>query len=86
MPTTWYLIRSSSRSNLFHRVSQTGSRYVCECEDYTYRGPKDCRHIEQVKRGCGVIAQPKRRSVPAVMPVRVLRSREAVDLLYGVAS
>ncbi len=88
MQTTWYLIRSTSRRNLFHRVSETAGRFVCECEDYTYRR-RDCRHIEQVKRGCGLIAEPKRRSAvrPVPQPVRVQPSRPItkadVDELYG---
>ena len=89
MQSTFYFIRSDSRPNLFHRVSETAGRYVCECEDYTYRR-RECRHIEQVKRGCGVVAQPKRHTAirPVPQPVRVqpsrrLRSQADVDELYG---
>ena len=64
MQTTWYFIRSDSRPTLFHRVSDTAGRFVCECEDFSYRAARagrDCRHIEQIKRGCGIVVAPKRR-------------------------
>jgi hypothetical protein len=74
--TQWYFIRSDSRPTLHHRVSEAAGRYVCECEDFIYRARaagRDCKHIDQIKRGCGVIAQPKRREQPkdrpAVRPV-----------------
>ena len=77
MSTTFYFIRSSTDRNVFYRVSETGSRYTCECPDHTYRR-RDCRHIEQVKRGCGLIAAPVCR--PSVRAI----TKADVDELYGV--
>ena len=67
-PARWFFIRSShpEKRHLFYRVSarvgEDGrTRYTCECPHFAHRGPLCCKHIAQVKLGCGIEAQPKRR-------------------------
>ncbi len=78
MHTTFYFIRSSTDRNTFYRVSETRGRYTCECKDFTYRGPKTCKHIEQVERGCGIVAQPK--PAPARIATTATSRRRSVTM------
>ncbi len=83
----WFFVRSS-QPNLFYRISVDPKTdlYTCECADYTYRH-RDCKHIKAHQAGQSIEARPVRRTVPTAVatPVRPLRSREDVDLLYGAA-
>jgi hypothetical protein len=34
---------------------------ACECKAAQFCRTKPCKHVEQVRRGCGLVAQPKRQ-------------------------
>ena len=81
-----YYVRSDSDPTVFYMVTTDARGLLhCECKSSQYRRTP-CKHQRQVYEGTVRPATPKTQPLPAVMPVRVLRSREEVDLLYGVAS
>jgi hypothetical protein len=65
MSSTYY-IRSSSNTAIMYAVTRDrDGTWACECAAYRYHH-HDCKHIEQLARGCGLRARPRTEKVGAL--------------------
>jgi len=57
-------IRSSRDPSKFYLVAENSRGFFeCDCPAATFYRSRPCKHIEQVRRGCGLTAAPKRPTV-----------------------
>jgi hypothetical protein len=64
-PTRGYYIRSSTDSTRFYLVAENPRGFLeCECKAAQFCRTKACKHVVQVRRGCGLAAKLKARTAP----------------------
>ena len=63
-PTVYY-VRSSRDAAKFYTVAENPRGYLeCDCPAATFYRSRPCKHVEQVRRGCGLVARPKTSPAP----------------------
>ncbi len=65
-PTPAYYIRSSRDPSRFYLVAENSRGFLeCDCPAATFYRSRPCKHVEQIRRGGGLAAQPKSAIAPA---------------------